>query len=96
MAKLARARRGYYARKRKPIVREVPGPEHVIYRGGKEAVVVEKEVTRFIDRIVLIPRFGIRFPVHVNSLIRGGERGVGTLNNDGIPSNVTPLSKKVN
>ena len=96
MAKLARARRGYYARKRKPIVREVPGPERVIYRDGKEAVVVEKEVTRFIDRIVLIPRFGIRFPVHVNSLIRRGERGVGTLNNDEIPSNVTPLSKKVN
>jgi len=96
MVKLARARRGYYARKRKPILREVPGPERVIYRDGKEAVVVEKEVTRFIDRIVLIPRFGIRFPVHVNSLIRRGERGVGTLNNDEIPSNVTPLSKKVN
>jgi hypothetical protein len=72
MTKVARARRAYYARKRKPIVREVPGKERVVYRDGKEQIVVEKEVVRWIDRIILIPRWGIRFPVYVNSLIRGG------------------------
>jgi hypothetical protein len=72
MTKVARARRAYYARKRKPIVREMPGPERVVYRDGKEPIVVEKEVVRWIDQIVLIPRWGIRFPVHLNSLIRRG------------------------
>jgi hypothetical protein len=74
MTKVARARRAYYARKRKPIVREVPGPERVIYRDGKEPIVVEKEVVRWIDQIVLIPRWGIRFPIHLNSLLRRGEQ----------------------
>jgi hypothetical protein len=57
LAKIARARRAYYARKRKPVYRDVPGPERVIYRDGKEPpTVVEKEVVRWIDRIVLIKR----------------------------------------
>ncbi|HEX5865633.1 MAG TPA: hypothetical protein VF014_15505, partial [Casimicrobiaceae bacterium] len=59
---MARARRAYYARLRKPIKVEVAGPERVVYRDGKEQVVVEKEVVRFIDQIVLIPRWGIRVP----------------------------------
>ena len=63
-------------RKRRPLKIEVPGPERVIYRDGKEPpIVVEKEVERYIDQIVLIPRWGINSPIHVNSLIRRGERG---------------------
>ena len=63
MAKVARAHRAYDARKRKPLKVEVPGPERVVYRDGKEpAAVVEKEVTRFIDQIVLTPRWGLRLP----------------------------------
>ena len=93
--KIARARRAYYARKRKPIVREVPGPERIVYRDGKEPpVVVEKEVPRFIDQIVVIP-WGIKAPFHVNRLIRnhrnGGVRGDNPTNP---PSNVMPLNKK--
>jgi hypothetical protein len=66
-AKIARARRAYYARKRRPLKIEIPGPERMIYRDGKEPpVVVEKEVVRWIDRIILIPRWGIRIPFHVN------------------------------
>lgn len=34
MVKLARARRAYYVRKRRPLKIEVPGPERVIYRGA--------------------------------------------------------------
>jgi hypothetical protein len=52
--------------------REVP-VEKIIYRDGKEPpkiVEIEKEVVKWIDRIVLIPRWGIGTPVHVNSLIR--------------------------
>jgi hypothetical protein len=52
--------------------REVP-MEKIVYRDGKEPpqiVEVEKEVVKWIDRIVLIPRWGIGSPVHVNSLIR--------------------------
>jgi hypothetical protein len=75
MTKVARARRAYYARKRRPLKVEVPGPERVEYRDGKEPpIVIEKEVVRWIDRIVLIPRWGIRKPVNVNALI---ERNVG-------------------
>jgi hypothetical protein len=75
MTKVARARRAYYARRRKPVVREVQGPERVIYRDGKEPpTVIEKEVVRWIDRIVLIPRWGIRMPTYINALI---ERNVG-------------------
>ena len=71
-------------------MREVPGPERVIYRDGKEpAVTVEKEVPRFIDRIVLIPRFGIRFPVYVNGLFRRGAQ-----RQPEAPSNVQPLQMK--
>ncbi|HWX17908.1 MAG TPA: hypothetical protein VNY07_15105 [Chthoniobacterales bacterium] len=71
VAPLLRARRAYYARKRKRVVREVPGPERVEYRDGQAPpIVIEKEVSRFIDRIILIPRFGIRFPVYLNSLFR--------------------------
>src|SRR5262249_34980074 len=75
MAKLLRAGRAYFARKRKTVVKEVPGPERVIYRDGKEPpIVIEKEVVRWIDRIVLIPRWGIRMPTYINTLI---ERSVG-------------------
>jgi hypothetical protein len=71
MAKVARARRAYYARKRKPIVREIEGPARVVYRDGKEPpTIVEKEVVRWVDQIVLIPRSGITTPIHINSLIR--------------------------
>ena len=70
---LIRARRAYYARKRKPIVREVLGPMREVFREGPPPpIVIEKEVPRFIDRIVLIPRFGIRFPLYVNRLFREG------------------------
>jgi hypothetical protein len=70
IAKLARSRRAYYARKRKPLKVEVVGPERVIYRDGKE--LVEKEVPHYIERdhIVLIPRWGIGTPTYINSLIR--------------------------
>ena len=51
MAKLVRARRAYYVRRRRPLKIEVPGPERVIYRGGKEPPkVVETKVVQFIDR----------------------------------------------
>jgi hypothetical protein len=70
LAKIARARRAYYARKRKPIFRDVP-VEKVIYKDGKEPpTVVEKEVVKWIDRIVLIPRWGIKNPIYANSLVR--------------------------
>jgi hypothetical protein len=75
MAKVARARRAYYARLRKPLKVEVPGPERVIYREGKESPIVIdkiKEVVRWIDHIVLIPRWGIWNPTYINSLIRSG------------------------
>ncbi len=90
MAKLLRARRAYFARKRKPLKVEVPGPVRVEYRDGKEPpVVVEKLVDRLIDHIVLIPRWGIWIdhivliprwgiwnPTYINSLIRSGKRNV--------------------
>jgi hypothetical protein len=72
----------------------------MIYRDGKEPpTVVEKEVTRFVDQIVLIPRWGIRAPIHVNRLLSGRNGR----NRDDDPnsysgdviSNVTPLGKKV-
>ncbi len=99
MTRILRARRAYYARLRKRIVREVPGPERVVYRDGKEPpTVVEKEVVRFIDQIVLIPRFGIRFPIHINSLLRRGKRNTtDRVTRDSTePSNVMPLVKKAN
>ena len=99
MAKVSRARRAYYARLRKRLVREVPGPERVVYRDGKEPpIVVEKEVVRFIDQIVLIPRFGIRSPIHVNSLIRRSKQSHGHAKRDLADemSNVMPLPRKVN
>ena len=44
MAKVARARRAYYARKRRPLKVEVVAPERVIYRDGKEPpTIVEKK-----------------------------------------------------
>jgi hypothetical protein len=99
LTKASRAYRAYYARKRKALVREVPGPERVIYRDGKEpAVTVEKEVPRFIDRIVLIPRFGIRLPVYVNGLFRRGVQRPSSFAAQGTseaPSNVQPLQMKV-
>ena len=98
VVKLLNARRAYFARKRKPLKVEVPGPERVIYRDGKEPpVVVEKLVDRLIDHIVLIPRWGIWNPTYINSLIRSGKRNVAEHDDpaDGT-SNVTQLKKKVN
>jgi hypothetical protein len=82
MAKLTRARRAYYARLRKPLKVEVPGEERVVYREGKEPpVVVEKVIEKAVDRwreqIVLIPRWGIKSPIHINSLIGRGLPGSG-------------------
>jgi hypothetical protein len=102
IAKLTRARRAYYARLRKRLKIEVPGPERVIYREGKEPPVViekviEKQVDRWRDQIVLIPRWGITAPVHVNSLIGREELSfsAGTAGNDpaSANSNVMPLKK---
>jgi hypothetical protein len=98
VAKIAHARRAYYARKRRPLKIEVPGPERVIYRDGKEPpVVVEKEVVRWIDRIVLIPRWGIRMPFHVNSIIGKGDQSSRPVPHDGADdaavSNVMPIKK---
>ena len=98
VVKLLNARRRYFARKRKPLKVEVPGPERVIYRDGKEPpLVVEKFVDRLIDHIVLIPRWGIWNPTYINSLIRSGKRNVAEHDDpaDGT-SNVTQLKKKVN
>src|SRR5262249_55443027 len=77
MNKVARARRAYYARKRRPLKVEVPGPERVTYLDGKE--IVEKEVPHYIERdhIVLIPRWGIWVPTYINSLIRSAKRSFG-------------------
>jgi hypothetical protein len=70
LAKIARARRAYYARKRKPIFRDVP-VEKIIYKDGKEPpTIVKEEVVKWIDRIVLIPRWGLRAPIYLNSLIK--------------------------
>jgi hypothetical protein len=98
MAKLVRARRAYYARKRRPLKIEVLGPERVIYKGGKEPpIVIEKEVVRWIDQILLIPRWGIKAPIHVNSLIRRNEwrPGLHPKGDDPVDatSNVTSLKR---
>jgi hypothetical protein len=102
MAKMARGRRAYYARLRKPLKVEVPGGERVVYREGKEPpVVIEKEkiVERWRDQIVLIPRWGVKFPIHINSLIgRGGQSSGAEAKDDGtanpnVSFNVTPLKK---
>jgi hypothetical protein len=101
MAKVARARRAYYARKRRPLKVETMGPERVIYRDGKEPpTIVEKEVVRPIDQIVLIPRWGIKNPVHINALLRGSNgrnRSEYAEAEDSaeVLSNVTPLGRKV-
>jgi hypothetical protein len=101
MAKLARARRAY-ARLRKPLKVEAPGGERVVYRDGKEPpIIIEKEkiVERWRDQIVLIPRWGIKFPIHINSLIgRGGQGSGAEAKDDGAANpnsnfNVTPLKK---
>ena len=80
-------------------MREVPGPERVVYRDGKEPPnVVEKEVVRFVDQIFLIPRWGIRAPVHVNSLLQGksGSRKTQSKNKGAaqVAPNVRPLKRK--
>jgi len=91
MGQLVRSRRAYYARRRKQLVREIPGPERVLYReGAPPPVVVEKEVPRFVDRIVLIPRFGIRFPVYLNRLFQDRTSD----NADSTLSNVKSFSKR--
>jgi hypothetical protein len=99
MTKMVRARRAFYARKRRPLKVEVPGPERPVYVDGKEPpVVVEKEVLRFIDRIVLIPRWGVRVPTYINSLFGDGERtsAVHAKSDDVAESasNVTSLNRK--
>jgi hypothetical protein len=92
LAPLIRARRAYYARKRKPVVRAIVGPERVVFREGPPPpVVVEKEVARFVDRIVLIPRFGIRFPMYVNRLFSGGPKDN---ESEDLGPNVTAFSKR--
>lgn len=89
---LFRARRAYYARKRKPIIRKIAGPEREVFRDGPPPpIVIEKEVPRFIDRVVLIPRFGIRFPLYVNRLFHEGLKGDDSNNP---VSNVTAFSKR--
>jgi hypothetical protein len=101
IAKIARACRAYYARKRRPLKVEVAGPERVIYRDGKEPpTIVEKEVVRFIDQIVLIPRWGIKSPIHINAHLRRGngrDRSEYPESEDSAEalSNVTPLGRKV-
>lgn len=86
LTKMLRARRAYYARKRRPIYRDVTVEvekekivevekekivEKPIYtEGPPPPTIVEKEVVKWIDRIVLIPRWGVRYPVHLNSLIK--------------------------
>lgn len=94
--RLIRARRAYYARKRKPIVRELPGPEREVFREGPPPpIVIEKEVTRFVDRIVLIPRFGIRVPFYVNRLIRGEASPPTAVTEEAAAnSNVTSFNKR--
>ena len=77
---------------RKPLKIDVPGPERVIYRDGKEpaqVIVKDQEVVRWIDRIVLIPRWGIKAPLYVNSLF--GQRG--SDDPAEAPSKVTQLKK---
>jgi hypothetical protein len=55
--------------------------EKIIYRDGKEPpTIVKQEVVKWIDRIVLIPRWGIKNPIYANSLIKD-------------ESNVTALKK---
>jgi hypothetical protein len=99
IAKVSRAGRAYYARKRRPLKVEVLGPERVVYRDGKEpAAVVEKEVIRFIDQIVLIPRWGIRAPFHVNGLLSRRSdfsREEYPKSHSADVTNVTTLSKKM-
>jgi hypothetical protein len=97
VAKIARARRAYYVRKRRPLKIEIPGPERLIYRDGKEPVIVEKEVVRWIDRIVLIPRWGIRMPFHVNPMIGKSDQSSGISPQESaeaaVVSNVMQLKK---
>ena len=95
LAKFTRVRWAHYARLRKPLKVEVPGPERVVYRDGKEPpVVIEKLVDRVIDhytdQIVLIPRWGIKNPIHINPLVEAGKRGSG-----GDAENDNPTARKV-
>jgi hypothetical protein len=77
--KLVNSARAYFARKRKKIYRDVP-VEKIIYKDGKEpSTIVKEEVVKWIDRIVLIPRWGVRTPVHVNSLIKDEKPNVTTM-----------------
>jgi hypothetical protein len=116
LTKMLRARRAYYVRKRKPVYRDVPVEVEKIVEVEKEKIVdrpvytegppppitIEKEVVKFIDRIVLIPRWGVRYPVHVNSLIRddeprppppGGGIPKPPPSPDGGPPNVTEIKR---
>ena len=68
----------------------------MVYREGKEQVFVEKEKIRLVDQIVLIPRWGIRVPFLVNSLLGRDARASGQPHEaagDEFASNVTPLKK---
>jgi hypothetical protein len=62
-------------------------------------IVIEKPVDRFIDHIVLIPRWGIWIPTYINSLIRPLERRLGISKGDDPTdntSNVMQLKQRVN
>jgi hypothetical protein len=117
LTKTLRVRRAYYARKRRPVYRvetvevekekivevekEVP-VEKIIYRDGKEPpITVEVEKLKWIEKIVLIPRWGwLRYPIHVNGLIKDDvplpPSGGGVSSpppDDGGPPNVTEIKK---
>jgi hypothetical protein len=118
LTKTLRARRAYYARKRRPVYRvetvevekekvvevekEVP-VEKIIYRDGKEPpITVEVEKVKWIEKIVLIPRWGwLRYPIHINGLIKddvplpppGGGVSSPPPPDDSGPPNVTEIKK---
>lgn len=92
---LLKARRAYFARKRKQLVREVAGPERIVYRdGASPPTIVEKEVVRLVDRIILIPRFGIRSPTYINRLFGKDDQFPNAKEELEGPSNVMVLAKR--
>jgi hypothetical protein len=102
--RVLRLRRAYYARKRRPVYRvETVEVEKIIYRDGKEPpITVEVEKVKWIEKIVLIPRWGwLRYPIHINGLIQddvplpppGGGVSSPPPPDDGGPPNVTEIKK---
>jgi hypothetical protein len=95
MARLTRTLRAYIARKRKAVIREVPvfrDGKEFIFREGKEIVV--KEVVRYVDRIVLIPRWGTGLVNYINSLWHY-PRSRPVQDQPANDNNVTSVDKKV-